>query len=90
MKEHIGSCSKVAGFNKSILPTFSRKESEQVKGTLDYLGVNTYTAYLTKSSSIINNTCSWQDALGAETYQPDTWKSTAASWCKVSRKTYYL
>lgn len=85
MKEHIGRCSKAAGFSKSLLPTFSKKDSEHLKGTLDYLGVNIYTALLAKPINSTSDTCSWQESLGVDTYQPDSWKSTAASWLKVRR-----
>lgn len=42
MKEHIDRRSKRAGYQQSILPKFSKEESDYLKGSIDYWGLNNY------------------------------------------------
>lgn len=84
MKEHIARRSKAAGFEKSLLPTFSEKTSQYIRGTLDYLGFNHYTTFLAKSVNYTTNSYGWQDCIEADRYQPSSWNKSSMSWLKVS------
>lgn len=84
MKEHIARRSKAAGFEESVLPTFSKEESKRLAGSLDYLGVNMYTSYVAKPINYTSDSLFWQDCIEVDTYQPASWKSSASSWLKVS------
>lgn len=84
MKEHIGRRSKAAGYSKSVLPEFSVNESSKVKGTLDFAGVNLYSASVAKAIHYHLDPVGWQESLEVDIYQPAEWKSSASSWLKVS------
>lgn len=77
--------SKAAGYKKSLLPEYSQEDSKLLKGSLDYLGVNLYTANVAKAlgANIKADSASWLDSMEVKTYQPSTWKSAASSWLKV-------
>lgn len=89
MKEHIGRRSKAAGFKKSLLPEFSKRASEKLKGTHDFIGVNMYTSNLAKAINYKTDSVFWQDCFEVDTYQPDTWnRTTDLDWFRVSK--FYL
>lgn len=84
MKEHMTRRSKAAGMKESILPTFSQKQSESMKGTYDYIGVNMYTSYIAKAINYTSDSLFWQDSIEADFYQLQSWKKTASKWLRVS------
>lgn len=85
MKSTIARRSRVAGYEKSLLPVFSPEERKIMKGTLDFLGLNMYTSLVAKAinltSSVIANS---KDCLEVQTYQSPLWKTTNSSWLNVS------
>lgn len=85
MKEHISRRCKAAGLKKSLLPEFSANESNYVKGTLDYLGVNLYTASVAKAINYHISSVGWQESIEVDSYQPSSWKPSFSSWLKVSQ-----
>lgn len=84
MKENIARRSKLQGFSKSRLPEFTKEEKAYLKGTHDYLGVNSYT-----SSVVIPWTnysiddLSWEADSGTKAYQLQEWPDSASAWLKV-------
>lgn len=85
MKSKIANRSSAQGFSNSRLPTFSPKEKLALKGTFDFIGINTYTSSLVKALSqpdMIKTDWDWD----AEVYyyQPDNWEPTWVSFMKVS------
>lgn len=86
MKTIIGRRSQQQGFSRSRLPEFSKEEIDYIKGTVDLLGVNIYTANLARPASDPNI-----DAMGSEVdsevevFQPEDWPSAASSWLKVKQ-----
>lgn len=85
MKEHILRHAKAMGMPRSPLPAFTPQTSTLVKGTLDFLGVNLYTANVAKAVNYKLNSTFWADCWEAETYQPASWQNTSIIWFKVSR-----
>lgn len=85
MKEHIARRSKAAGYKQSLLPEFPEKQREFVQGTLDFIGVNLYTAYVAKAIDYHSNSLGWQESIEADSYQPTSWKSSASAWLKVGK-----
>lgn len=83
MKEHIARRSKAAGLKKSLLPEFTASTGSSVKGTLDFVGVNLYTANVAKAINYHTDSLGWQESIEVDTYQPTSWKSSASSWLKV-------
>lgn len=90
MKTQVAHHCQVSGYKKSVLPEFSQNMSQQIKGTLDYLGVNMYTSNMVKAKNRTNSdTIFWQDCVEAEVYQLSSWKTAASKWLKVSRLLYW-
>lgn len=85
MKQNVARHSKTAGYKKSLLPEFSKEDSKLLKGSLDFLGVNLYTANVAKAlgNDTKTDSVSWLDSMEVNTYQPASWKSSASSWLKV-------
>ena len=46
IKERVQQKSREAGFRKSRLPQFSKEEIEYIRGTYDFIGLNSYTTRL--------------------------------------------
>lgn len=83
MKEHIERRSKAAGYKKSILPQFTEHTKALVKGTLDFIGVNLYTAYVAKAGHYHTQSLSFQDCTEVDTYQSSTWPNSTVEFFKV-------
>ncbi|KAF5298935.1 hypothetical protein FQA39_LY11652 [Lamprigera yunnana] len=64
MKELIGKRSLKEGFSKSRLPQFTPDEIQLIKGTIDFLGLNHYTTFLTYDQD--------GDAIGKPSQYKDT------------------
>nr|XP_023029425.1 myrosinase 1-like [Leptinotarsa decemlineata] len=85
MKEKIDDRSKKQGFHKSRLPPFTEQDIEYMKGSTDFLGLNTYTSYMVKPMDNPD-----KDGMGpkydseVEEWQPDEWEGSASPWLKVT------
>ncbi|XP_056630381.1 myrosinase 1-like [Diorhabda sublineata] len=85
MKEFIGRRSILQGYNKSRLPAFTTDEIRYIKGTIDYLGINQYTAMLVRHINDTDKTeISWEADSETFEYQPDYWEATVSDWLKVT------
>lgn len=87
METTIAKRSIAQGFSRSRLPTFSPAEQVMLKGTFDFIAVNTYTTSLVKAvltADVTKTDWNW-DAEVFE-YQPDTWESTGVSFMKVRKR----
>ncbi|XP_050512611.1 myrosinase 1-like [Diabrotica virgifera virgifera] len=83
MKQFIARRSLAQGFSESRLPEFTAEEIKYIKGTIDYLGVNQYTAGLVRHVEDKNRTkISWEADQETYNYQPEHWEKTAANWLK--------
>lgn len=84
----IAEVSKNKGYDRSILPKFTKEEIEYVKGTFDFLAVNHYTSRLIRPAKPDEKLGFWpfMDAPhlnGKLLVHPD-WSSTASSWFFVN------
>lgn len=85
MKSYIARRSKLQGFQVSRLPEFTEEEKNHLKGTLDYLGVNLYTAsVVVPAPNIPIDDLSWEADSEVTTYRPDDWPDSASEWLKVN------
>lgn len=87
MIETIGNRSAEAGYRKSRLPTLTEEQISYIKGTFDFLGLNTYTAYYVKAleDNEINSAPSWANDAMTSLYQSDAWEAGASTWLKVGK-----
>jgi beta-glucosidase/6-phospho-beta-glucosidase/beta-galactosidase len=84
MIDRIAERSKKEGFSKSRLPEFTPEEIEYIKGTFDFLCLNTYTTNLvqwTEDAEI--GFPSWEADASVVAYQDASWNSSASFWLKV-------
>lgn len=83
MKEHIYRRSLAAGYRHSILPEFTYFESEYLKGTVDFFGVNIYSALLATPIKQSTNSLVWNEAMEVQTYHASNWEATESNLFKV-------
>lgn len=83
MKKYIVRRSKAAGFQKSLLPKFTAKAKRLLKGSVDFLGINIYSAYITRTVRNQTDSLSWKDCSEVEIYQLPSWKPTVSALFKV-------
>lgn len=87
MKERIANRSKAEGFKKSRLPEFTENEISYIKGTHDFVGINTYSTCMAKAipePDIIVGKPSHYGDMGVSNYYLDSWKNSSLSWLRVS------
>lgn len=84
MKSTIAKRSIAQGFSSSRLPTFSPAEKVMLKGSFDFIAVNTYTSSIVKAvpTPDVSKT-EWDWDAEVFGYQPGTWESTGVSFMKV-------
>lgn len=86
MKTRIANRSKAEGYEKSRLPEFTKQEIASIKGTYDYVGINTYTTSMVKAipepGTEKGKPSHWGD-IGVNEYFLDTWKNTSLNWLRV-------
>lgn len=92
MIDTIGNRSAEAGYRRSRLPTLTQEQISYVRGTFDFLGLNTYTTYMVKAlkTEEINSSPGWANDAMTSLYQLDSWEDGASAWMKVSHKITYL
>lgn len=72
------------GFAQSRLPTFTRSEIRYIRGTFDFMGVNSYTTcYAQKIDEYPIGAPGWLKDMGVSYYQDSSWEGSASSWLKV-------
>ncbi|XP_044265974.1 myrosinase 1-like [Tribolium madens] len=84
MIDRIAERSKKEGFEKSRLPEFTSDEIDYIKGTFDFLSLNTYTTSMVKwiDDYPIGNV-GYDNDISVVAYQDPSWNSSASSWLKV-------
>lgn len=92
MIDTIANRSAEAGYRKSRLPTLTEQEIDYIKGTFDFLGLNTYTSYMVKALNAeeVNPSPSWANDALTSIYQPNDWEAGASTWLKVRKKYFYV
>ncbi|KAJ3649797.1 hypothetical protein Zmor_021518 [Zophobas morio] len=81
MIDRVADRSQKEGFPKSRLPEFSAEEIDYIKGTFDFLALNTYTTELAKWTNDYEiGTPSYDADVSVSTYQDTSYNSSAAGW----------
>ncbi|CAH0564482.1 unnamed protein product [Brassicogethes aeneus] len=72
------------GFPKSRLPKFTEKEIDYIKGTTDFLGLNTYTSFLTNSEEFYDyKMVGFENDIGFQISHDPAWEATAQPQFKI-------
>lgn len=86
MKVRIANRSIAEGFGKSRLPEFTKQEVAYIKGTHDYVGINTYTTSMAEAipdpATVAGKPTRYGD-IGIHEYFLDSWKETSLFWLRV-------
>lgn len=84
MIDRIGNISALQGFNQSRLPVFTEEEQDYIKGTYDFLAINTYTSqYAAASEDLPPGTVDYWKDLNVKTFVDDDWDQAASNWLRV-------
>jgi len=83
IKDSIDARSRDQSFSKSRLPTLSDEEWGLVRGTADFLGLNSFTSYLVEPMDFPISEISTESDLGAKQTQDETWLRSGSSWLAV-------
>lgn len=84
MIDRIGERSEKEGFPVSRLPEFTPEEVDYIKGTFDFLCLNTYTTVLAKwSDDFPITTPGFLNDMSVLTYRDPAWNGSASDWLKV-------
>ncbi|KAK9674799.1 Glycosyl hydrolase family 1, partial [Popillia japonica] len=65
------------------LPSFTKDEIEDLKGSCDFFGLNHYTTYLCTTLKTQSEGPSHARDVGAQYSVDPKWESTASDWLKV-------
>ncbi|XP_011694145.1 PREDICTED: myrosinase 1 [Wasmannia auropunctata] len=82
MKHHIAENSKLDGFPRSILPEFSPKWVQYIKGTSDFFALNHYTSRLVETVPHTQGQA-WYDYSGVKATVDPSWPKSASDWLRV-------
>lgn len=74
MKTKIANRSKAQGFPRSRLPEFTIEEKALLKGTYDYVAVNSYSSDLAESMTNPNMTTDWDHDAEVHVFLNDSMK----------------
>lgn len=83
VKDSIDARSRDQSFSNSRLPTLSDEEWGLVRGTADFLGLNSFTSYLVEPMDFPISEISTESDLGAKQTQDETWLRSGSSWLAV-------
>ncbi|XP_044269424.1 myrosinase 1-like [Tribolium madens] len=84
MIDRIGERSKKQGFAKSRLPTFTQEEIDYIKGTYDFVALNTYsTNYTAWIEEADISDVSYNSDLNVRLFVDDSWEESASTWLRV-------
>lgn len=85
MIERIANRSALEGFRRSRLPSFTNEEVEYIKGTYDFLALNTYTTIQTEHKEYdIDAYPTWTKDSGIELHERTDLPAGASEWLRVS------
>ena len=65
------------------MPELSPEEKQALKGSIDFLGLNLYTAYLVEPKTFDVSVVSVESDLGGRQVQDQTWFKGGSSWLAV-------
>lgn len=83
MRQRIDELSRKQNFPRSRLPVFTAEEVKSIRGTVDIIGLNTYSAYLvSEGHSKVDKTPSFQNDMNVSLRQDPTWPRSNSSWLR--------
>ncbi|XP_025264883.1 myrosinase 1 isoform X1 [Camponotus floridanus] len=82
MKNHVAENSKLAGFPRSLLPTFSPEWVQYIKGASDFFGLNHYTSRLVETVPRVEGQ-EWYAYSGVKKSIDPSWPKSASNWLRV-------
>jgi hypothetical protein len=91
MIDRIDERSAGQGYETSRLPKFTDEEIEYIKGTHDFVALNSYTANYAQAieESDINNVGYYTD-LNIKQFADEDWEESASSWLRVIKNERYF
>jgi len=84
MREMINSKSNESGLAESRLPYFTEEETEMIKESADFLGLNMYTSEVVFPAVEDNSQPSYFTDDDIQSFQDETWYTAGSSWLKVT------
>ena len=82
-KDAVDTRSQRQGFEKSRLPAFSEEEKIALNGSIDFLGLNLYTAYVVEPKEYPITDVSIESDVGGQQTQDKTWFKSGSPWLSV-------
>ncbi|XP_018573214.1 myrosinase 1 [Anoplophora glabripennis] len=84
MKTRIAARSTAEGLSESRLPTFTSEEVAYIRGTHDFLGLNTYSTSMVKAiDDLPIGQTSFYNDVSVNEYQRSDWETAASGWLKI-------
>ncbi|KAJ8920012.1 hypothetical protein NQ315_006543 [Exocentrus adspersus] len=81
--DRVAERSRLAGYPKSRLPEFSKREIDYIKGTYDYIALNHYATNMVNASDApVKDTGYWND-IGILTWRQPQWTGGEGGWFTV-------
>ncbi|KAL0128986.1 hypothetical protein PUN28_003993 [Cardiocondyla obscurior] len=82
MKERIADNSKLSGLPRSLMPTFTQKWVQYIKGAADFLALNHYTSRLVETVPRQDGQ-KWYDNCGIKASIDPSWPNSSSDWLKI-------
>lgn len=84
MIDRIAKRSRLEGFSKSRLPSFTKEEVQYIRGTSDFFGLNHYTSRLAAHAEEPEiGEPSWEKDIGVKQYINESWPASGSDWIRV-------
>lgn len=93
MKRNIAAKSAEQGFRRSRLPELTAAEVTTLRGSADFLALNSYTsklAYRDASLEGVYTVPSYMDDMGSMLVKDPTWPQGESSWLQVTHSSYII
>lgn len=91
MRQRIDEISRRQNFSRSRLPVFSKEEVQMIRGSVDILGLNSYTTYLvSEGNGGVAKKPSFENDMGVVLKQNSEWPGSNSTWLKVSSRHFYV
>ncbi|XP_049836420.1 myrosinase 1-like [Schistocerca gregaria] len=82
VRQRVDNNSAAEGRPRSRLPSFTEEEKQYIKGSADFIGINTYTTTIVEPGDS-GGVPSFELDTGVIRYQNESWPGSSASWLKV-------
>ena len=82
-KDAVDTRSQQQGFDQSRLPAFTDEEKKVLNQSIDFLGLNLYTAYIVEPKEYPITDVSIESDLGGSQTQDKSWYKSGSSWLSV-------